>query len=202
MRKCNLCYDRTSVGKSPMCASVCPTQAIFYGTYEEWVQAGRGQQGAKPVNVFYFGQQRVRTRNYVVMREQDDALDLMALAEEAQLGNMPDVPDVDHDAGVCAVGGRRRGGHSRTERAAAAVGAPHRACSYQSQFTTRGAAMADTHDDPGGAEPTNDARADAGRNRGGGGLARPSRQRIRPAIAPFRQRPAVARRVPLSLARR
>jgi hypothetical protein len=92
MRKCNLCYDRTSVGKPPMCTSVCPTQALFYGTYEEWVQAGRGQQGAKPVNVFYFGQQRVRTRNYVVMREQDDALDLMALAEEAQLGNLGNVP--------------------------------------------------------------------------------------------------------------
>jgi Fe-S-cluster-containing dehydrogenase component len=92
MRKCNLCYDRTSVGKPPMCTSVCPTQALFYGTYEEWVQAGRGQQGAKPVNVFYFGQQRVRTRNYVVMREQDDALDLMALAEEAQLGNLGDMP--------------------------------------------------------------------------------------------------------------
>jgi len=27
-----------------------------------------------------------------VMREQDDALDLMALAEEAQLGNLGDVP--------------------------------------------------------------------------------------------------------------
>ncbi len=29
MRKCNLCYDRTSVGKPPMCTSVCPTQALF-----------------------------------------------------------------------------------------------------------------------------------------------------------------------------
>jgi Fe-S-cluster-containing dehydrogenase component len=92
MRKCNLCYDRTSVDLPPMCASVCPTQAIFYGTYEEWVQAGRGQQGAKPVNVFYFGKQRVRTRNYVVMREEHDALDLMALAEEASLGSIPTRP--------------------------------------------------------------------------------------------------------------
>ena len=92
MRKCNLCYDRTSLGKPPMCASVCPTQAIFYGTYEEWVQAGRAQQGAKPVNVFYFGKQRVRTRNYVVMTQQDDALDLMALAEEASLGTIPELP--------------------------------------------------------------------------------------------------------------
>jgi Fe-S-cluster-containing dehydrogenase component len=92
MRKCNLCYDRTSVDLPPMCASVCPTQAIFYGTYEEWIAAGRGQQGAKPVNVFYFGKQRVRTRNYVVMSEQHDALDLMALAEEASLGNVASMP--------------------------------------------------------------------------------------------------------------
>jgi hypothetical protein len=88
MRKCNLCYDRTSQGKGPMCATVCPTQAIFYGTYEEWIAAGRAKQGAKPINTFYFGQQRVRTRNYVVMTETDEALDLMALVEEASLGNI------------------------------------------------------------------------------------------------------------------
>lgn len=92
MRKCNLCYDRTSLGKGPMCATVCPTQAIFYGTYEEWIEGERGLQGAKPVNVFYFGKQRVRTRNYVVMRQQDEALDLMALAEEASYGSFGDVP--------------------------------------------------------------------------------------------------------------
>jgi Fe-S-cluster-containing dehydrogenase component len=92
MRKCNLCYDRTNIGLPPMCASVCPTEAIFYGTYEEWVASGRAQQGAKPVNVFYFGKQRVRTRNYVVMTADQGSLDLSALAEEASLGNIPDVP--------------------------------------------------------------------------------------------------------------
>ncbi len=35
MMKCDLCYDRTSVGKKPMCASVCPSQALFFGTREE-----------------------------------------------------------------------------------------------------------------------------------------------------------------------
>jgi hypothetical protein len=75
-----------------MCATVCPTQAIFYGTYEEWVAAGRGLQGAKPVNTFYFGRQRVRTRNYVVLTEADDALDLMALLDEATLGKDSQVP--------------------------------------------------------------------------------------------------------------
>src|SRR5690606_34614807 len=35
MMKCDLCYDRTSVGKKPMCASVCPSQALFFGTRSE-----------------------------------------------------------------------------------------------------------------------------------------------------------------------
>lgn len=56
------------------------------------MQAGRATQGAKPVNVFYFGSQRVRTRNYVVMREEDNALDLMALAAEASLGRDSETP--------------------------------------------------------------------------------------------------------------
>lgn len=93
MRKCNLCYDRTSLDKGPMCATVCPTQAIFYGTYEEWVGAGRSKQGAKPVNVFYFGTQAVRTRNYVVMTEDDEALDLMALAAAASVGHLSAYPE-------------------------------------------------------------------------------------------------------------
>ncbi len=93
MQKCNLCYDRTSQGKGPMCATVCPTQAIFYGTYEEWLEAGRAKQGAKPVNTFYFGQQKVRTRNYVVMRQEDEALDLLSLVTEAKLGIPATVPE-------------------------------------------------------------------------------------------------------------
>ena len=74
------------------CATVCPTQAIFYGTYEEWLLAGRGQQGAKPVNTFYFGRQKVRTRNYVVMTHQDEALDLLSLVEEADFGRQANIP--------------------------------------------------------------------------------------------------------------
>ncbi len=100
MRKCNMCYDRTSQGKGPMCATVCPTQAIFYGTYEEFVTAGRMAQGAKPVNYFQFGAQTVRTRNYVVLTDQDETLDLMALATQAQLGSLADMPmpTADRDA--------------------------------------------------------------------------------------------------------
>jgi Fe-S-cluster-containing dehydrogenase component len=102
MQKCNLCYDRTSQGKGPMCATVCPTQAIFYGTYEEWLEAGRAKQGAKPVNTFYFGQQKVRTRNYVVMRQEDEALDLLSLVTEADLGISATAPEASAGANVDA----------------------------------------------------------------------------------------------------
>jgi hypothetical protein len=100
MRKCNMCYDRTSQDKSPMCATVCPTQAIFYGTYEEFVAAGRAEQGGKPINQFVFGEQVVRTRNYVVMTDEHDSLDLTALATQAELGYVPElpVPTADYEA--------------------------------------------------------------------------------------------------------
>ena len=61
--KCNLCYDRTSVGLAPMCATVCPTGAIFYGSVEE-LEADR--PGAQAVDVFRFGDAEVRTGCAVV----------------------------------------------------------------------------------------------------------------------------------------
>lgn len=58
MIKCDMCYDRTSVGKKPMCATVCPSQALFYGTPEEIAAERSGQ----PVNEFVFGEKTVRTK--------------------------------------------------------------------------------------------------------------------------------------------
>ncbi|MGE3274438.1 MAG: 4Fe-4S dicluster domain-containing protein [Vicinamibacterales bacterium] len=59
MMKCDMCYDRTSVGLKPMCASVCPSQALAFGTREEMA---RLRPNAAPVNAFQFGSQTVRTR--------------------------------------------------------------------------------------------------------------------------------------------
>lgn len=60
--KCNMCYDRVIRRKKPMCATVCPSGAITYGTYEEIVAQGRGV----PVNTFKFGNQTVRTGVYIM----------------------------------------------------------------------------------------------------------------------------------------
>ncbi|PQL91538.1 4Fe-4S dicluster domain-containing protein [Apibacter adventoris] len=64
MMKCNMCYDRTSAGLKPMCATVCPSGALFYGTLEE-IEEKRPH--STPVNKFIFGKQEVITKVNVMM---------------------------------------------------------------------------------------------------------------------------------------
>ena len=63
MMKCDLCYDRTSIGKKPMCAAVCPSQALSYTTIEEIERTRKGTV----VNEWVFGEEEVRTKVYVVV---------------------------------------------------------------------------------------------------------------------------------------
>jgi Fe-S-cluster-containing dehydrogenase component len=58
MMKCDMCYDRTSAGKRPMCATVCPSQALAYVAPAS-IAGGRRE---RPTNVFRFGSQTVVTR--------------------------------------------------------------------------------------------------------------------------------------------
>ena len=64
MMKCDMCYDRTSVGKKPMCASVCPSGALFFGTTAE-IAALRPQ--SKPINQFLFGRQEITTKVFIMV---------------------------------------------------------------------------------------------------------------------------------------
>ena len=67
MMKCDMCYDRTSVGLKPMCASVCPSGALYYGPREE---VERLRLRSRPVNQFRFGNQTVTTKvSMMVPRE-------------------------------------------------------------------------------------------------------------------------------------
>lgn len=70
MMKCDMCYDRTSIGKRPMCATVCPSQALLYVRPEQ-VKARRRQH---PVNEFHFGQETVRTKVHYLMPLDDTAV--------------------------------------------------------------------------------------------------------------------------------
>jgi Fe-S-cluster-containing dehydrogenase component len=64
MMKCDMCYDRSSAGKKPMCATVCPSQALFFGTREQIEQL---RPLSAPVNTFQFGGQIVTTQVFVMV---------------------------------------------------------------------------------------------------------------------------------------
>ncbi len=70
--KCDMCFDRSSEGLKPMCASVCPTGAISFGRYEEIVPLRR----TKPVNAHVFGNQRVETKVYLMLPTDADAVEV------------------------------------------------------------------------------------------------------------------------------
>jgi len=61
--KCDMCYDRSSVGKKPMCATVCPSQALFFGTRAEIEQL---RPLSAPINTFRFGGQTITTRVFMM----------------------------------------------------------------------------------------------------------------------------------------
>jgi Fe-S-cluster-containing dehydrogenase component len=73
MMKCDMCYDRTSVGLRPMCATVCPSQALAFGPPEEIAR----QRASAAVRDFEFGRERVRTKVFMMMPvgESDIAVD-------------------------------------------------------------------------------------------------------------------------------
>jgi len=84
MMKCDMCYDRTSAGKRPMCVTVCPSGALAYGPRAEIVALRREQ----PLNTFIFGPQVVHTKVQMMVPVGVEALDIditafMASAAEA-----------------------------------------------------------------------------------------------------------------------
>jgi Fe-S-cluster-containing dehydrogenase component len=85
MMKCDMCYDRTSVGLKPWCASVCPSQALAFGTRDEMA---RLRPHAKPVNTFQFGRQTIRTKvNIMVPRDAPtEIVDVTAAMHEPTIG--------------------------------------------------------------------------------------------------------------------
>ncbi len=64
MMKCDMCYDRSSVGKMPMCATVCPSGALVFGTREE---IERLRPRSRAVNQFQFGGQTIRTKVNIML---------------------------------------------------------------------------------------------------------------------------------------
>jgi hypothetical protein len=71
-----MCYDRTSVGKKPICATVGPSGALYYGP-RKYVEEFRRE---KPVNEFQFGRQTVRTKVNIMTAPDVKALPFDVLA--------------------------------------------------------------------------------------------------------------------------
>ena len=71
MMKCDMCYDRTSMGKRPMCATVCPSQALAYITPED-----AAKRPAKPTNMFQLGNQTIKTKVAMMVPAKFDSVSL------------------------------------------------------------------------------------------------------------------------------
>ena len=72
MLKCDMCYDRTSIGLKPMCATVCPSQALFFGP-RSFIEKMRKN---KANNQFIFGKQQITTKVYMMMDTSEIPVDM------------------------------------------------------------------------------------------------------------------------------
>lgn len=72
MNKCDMCYDRTSVGLKPMCATVCPSEAIYFGP-RSVIEERRNN---KANNQFVFGKQKITTKVYLMIDNSEQPVDM------------------------------------------------------------------------------------------------------------------------------
>jgi Fe-S-cluster-containing dehydrogenase component len=99
MMKCDMCYDRTSVGKQPMCTTVCPSRALHYGTLEEVEQT---RPRSQVMNSFRFGNQEIHTKvRMMIPRDARIAyLDVTDAMDETALGKRVTLNILDEDTGA------------------------------------------------------------------------------------------------------
>jgi len=70
MMKCDMCYDRTSAGLRPMCATVCPSQALTFGPPDVIAR----QRLAVATNNFRFGREHVKTKVFMMAPASDPVI--------------------------------------------------------------------------------------------------------------------------------
>jgi hypothetical protein len=59
-----------------MCATVCPSGALYYGPRESLVN----QRRSHPINTFVFGRQVVKTKVHVMVGERTEELEIDVLS--------------------------------------------------------------------------------------------------------------------------
>ncbi len=87
MMKCDMCYDRTSAGLKPMCATVCPSGALAFGGRDE---IGPQRPHSEPINRFQFGGQTITTKVRMMVPRGDRApshLDVTSAMNEPKGGD-------------------------------------------------------------------------------------------------------------------
>lgn len=72
MMKCDMCYDRTSIGKGPMCATVCPSGALAFTTRAQ-IEASRN---GRAIQDWKFAGEVVRTKVNVLVPAGVDRIDV------------------------------------------------------------------------------------------------------------------------------
>jgi Fe-S-cluster-containing dehydrogenase component len=72
MMKCDMCYDRTSIGKRPMCATVCPSGALTFTTRENIERTRQGMA----IRDWQFGGEAVRTKVNVLVPRSVQKIDV------------------------------------------------------------------------------------------------------------------------------
>jgi Fe-S-cluster-containing dehydrogenase component len=92
MMKCDMCYDRTSVGRKPMCVSVCPSGALAFGPREEILARRREQT----TDVFVIGPQTVRTKVQLMVPRGTEVVDIDVTAYMDRSRRRPSVEGEGH----------------------------------------------------------------------------------------------------------
>jgi Fe-S-cluster-containing dehydrogenase component len=88
MMKRDMCYDRSSVGKKPMCATVCPSGALTFTTMQEIQRTRRGV----PINEWKFGAEVVHTKVYVMVPPEVTRVDIGLIQIETTAAALPSDP--------------------------------------------------------------------------------------------------------------
>jgi Fe-S-cluster-containing dehydrogenase component len=88
MMKCDMCYDRSSVGKKPMCATVCPSGALTFATAEEIQRTRRGIA----INSWKFGNQEVRTKVFVIVPREVEQVNVQLVQISGTPSGLPEDP--------------------------------------------------------------------------------------------------------------
>jgi Fe-S-cluster-containing dehydrogenase component len=92
MMKCDMCYDRTSVGRKPMCVSVCPSGALAFGPRAEILARRREQT----TDVFVIGPQTVRTKVQLMVPRGTEVVDIDVTAYMDRSRRRPSVEGEGH----------------------------------------------------------------------------------------------------------